>query len=104
MLPPELVDGLKLIGEKLDEAVADRNSQRGAIVEAAGAVPAVRDFIKAQDARVAIAMLVCEQLIYDDGWWEEFGKFDREKFLETAYGIRKGLCELEDGLTNVSAA
>jgi hypothetical protein len=40
MLPPDIIDGLKLIGEKLDEAVADRHSQRGAIVEAAGAVPA----------------------------------------------------------------
>jgi hypothetical protein len=45
MLPPEIVDALRLIGEKLDEAVADRNSQR-AIAEAAGAVPIIRDYIK----------------------------------------------------------
>lgn len=98
MLPPEIAEGLKLVGEKLDEAVADRNSQRGAIVEAAGAVPAIRGYINNNDARVAIAMLVCEHLIFDDDWWDAFGRSDREKFLETAYFIRKGLAALELGL------
>ena len=104
MLPPEIIDGLRLVGEKLDEAVADRQSQRGAIVEAAGAVPGIRDYIKAKEFRVAIAMLVCEQLTFDDDWWEAFGRLDREKFLETAYSIRKGLFGLEGGLATAESA
>jgi hypothetical protein len=98
MLPPEIIDALKLIGEKLDEAVADRNSQRGAIVETAGAVPAIRNYIKAKHVRVAISMLVCDQLTFDDDWWKAFGRLDRVQFSETAYSIRKGLCGLEDAL------
>jgi hypothetical protein len=75
MLPAEIVQGLKLVGEKLDKAVADRQSQRGALAEVAGVVPAIRDYIKAEDVRIASAMLVCEQLTFDDDWWEAFGKF-----------------------------
>lgn len=100
-LPPEIADCLKLVGEKLDEAVADRKSQRGAIVEAGGAVPAIRGYIKDNETRVAIAMLACEQLTFDDAWWEAFGQSYREKFLETAYFIRKGLAALELGLAAV---
>jgi hypothetical protein len=100
MLPADIGEALKLVTEKLDEAVADRQSQRGAIVEAAGAVPAIRAYIKAKDVRIAITMLVCEPLTFDDAWWEALGKSEREPFLETAYAIRKGLCALETALAN----
>ena len=34
MLPAEIREALQLVGEKLDEAVADRNSQRSAAAKA----------------------------------------------------------------------
>jgi len=42
-------------------------------------VPAIRGYIKDNEARVAIAMLACEQLIFDDAWWEAFGQSDWKK-------------------------
>jgi hypothetical protein len=43
MLPPEVTDAIKIIGEKPDEAVADGKLQRTAIERAAQAVAAVRE-------------------------------------------------------------
>lgn len=102
MLPPDIAEGLKRLGEKLDQAVTDRKLQPRAIEQAAKAAATVRTFIKADDTRAAITMLVCEQLTFDDDWWSAFGHYEREKFLEIAYFIRKGLCGSEDGLATAS--
>lgn len=102
MLPPEIAEGLKLIGEKLDEAVTDRNDQRGATEKAAKAAAMVRAYIKADDMRTTVVTLVCEPLTFDGEWWNRFGELDREKFLETAYFIRKGLSGLGEALVTAA--
>jgi hypothetical protein len=98
MLPPEIAEGLRLIGEKLDEAAIDRNVQGPAVEQAAKAAATVRTSIKADDMRTTVTMLVCEQLTFDDDWWSAFAHPEHDKFLETAYFIRKNLCVLEEGL------
>lgn len=62
MLPPEIAEGLKLLGEELEEAVTDRNTQRSAVEKAAKAAATVCVYIKADEMRTTIVMLVCEQL------------------------------------------
>jgi hypothetical protein len=104
MLLPEITEALKLLGEKLDEAVAESDLQRTAIERAAQAVAAIREYINAEEPRIAIAMLACEPIIFDDDWWDAFGKDEREHFLQTAYSIRKGLFGLEDALATVDSA
>jgi len=101
MLPKEIAECLMLVEEKLDEAVADRNSQRAAVTEAAGALPAIQAYIRSSEKQVSVAMLVCEQILFKDEWWKEFAAHDRVTFLETAYAIRKGLCALKPALTQI---
>jgi hypothetical protein len=93
-----LIELLDHVAEKLDEAVSDKSNQKGAIAEAAGALPELRELM--DDHLVTVSMLVCEPLVDGnaEAWWESFGKMDREPFLEQAYKLRSGVCQLRKAI------
>ncbi len=82
-LAPFLLDLLDFMEEKIQEAVANEVSQAGAIAEAAGALPLLRDRLREDETRKAQFMLVFDEYLYGPhatGWWAEFAKMDRATF------------------------
>jgi hypothetical protein len=97
-LPKDFDECLKFIEEKLDEAVRNPQSQKGAITEASGAMVRIQQALFSAEYEYwrTIAALCCEQSIEENWqpWWSEFARFDREQFLERAYWLRRNVATL----------
>lgn len=85
-LAPFLLDLLDFMEEKIQEAVADETSRAGAVSEAGGAVPLLRDRSREDDNTVAGFMLLFEEGIYGPApaWWTALGSMKRPEFEEQA--------------------
>jgi hypothetical protein len=84
---PFVLDLLDFIEEKIREAVAGEASRAGAITEAAGAVPLLRDRLQEDEAKQAQFRLVFDEQFdepYATPWWAEFARIDRAAFEQQA--------------------
>jgi hypothetical protein len=82
-LAPFLLDLLDFMEEKIREAMADQSSQVGAVSEAAGVVPLLRDRLREDDNTKAGFMLVLDEAIYGPdvvNWWTALGRMERPEF------------------------
>ncbi|MGB6535811.1 MAG: hypothetical protein WBF58_07595 [Xanthobacteraceae bacterium] len=82
-----MLDQLDFIECKLREAMADSASQKGAIVEAAGVVPQLKERLWSEDGGKATSCLLAfQQLVERDGddWWDELANMEHDKFVAEA--------------------
>jgi hypothetical protein len=81
-LAPFILDLLDFMEEKIHEALADEASRAGAIGEAAGAAPLLRDRLREDDFMKANFMLLFEHQVYDTeaAWWKYRTTVDRAEF------------------------
>jgi hypothetical protein len=89
-LAPLLLDLLDFMGEKIQEAMADEVSQAGAVSEAAGAVPLLRDRLREDETRQAQFMLAFDKQMYDADaakWWTDLARMERAEFEKEAAGL-----------------
>ena len=77
-LVPFILDLLDFMEEKIQKAVADEASRAGAIGEAAGAAPLLRDRLREDDFMKANFILLFEHPVYDReaGWWKYLATVD----------------------------
>jgi hypothetical protein len=69
--------------EKIREAIEDEASRAGAISEAAGPVPVLRDRLRENDVANAQSILALGNMIEErwaSEWWDDFAKTDRGEF------------------------
>ena len=69
--------------EKIRESVDDEASRAGAITEAAGAVPLIRDRLRENEVAQAQFMLVFDAQMFDADaakWWTDLAQMDRTEF------------------------
>src|SRR5260221_10876794 len=85
-----ILDVLDFMEEKTREAVEDEASRAGAISEAAGVVPQVRDRVRKNEVTQAQFMLVFDVQMSEPPaaqWWAEFARMDRKRdFRDTLVG------------------
>jgi hypothetical protein len=90
---PFVLDLLDFMEEKLREAIADEASQAGAVSEAAGVLPLLRDRLRENEDVQAQFILVFSDYLYSPhaaDWWTGFARMDRpafEKEAETLLGL-----------------
>lgn len=90
---PFVLDLLDFMEEKLREAIADEASQAGAVSEAAGLLPPLRDRLRYNEVVQAQFILVFSDYLYNPhaaDWWIGFARMDRpafEKEAETLVGL-----------------
>ena len=80
-----VLDQLDFIEEKLREACADPASQKAAVTEASGAVPQLRDRLRAEDEPKATLCMFAFRALVDRNafdWWAKLAKMERKEFLE----------------------
>jgi hypothetical protein len=76
---PFVLDLLDFMQEKLREAIADEASQAGAVSEAAGVLPLLRDRLREDETKKAQFMLVFDEYLYGPHatqWWATFARMD----------------------------
>ncbi|MCK1480609.1 hypothetical protein IVB27_39265 [Bradyrhizobium sp. 197] len=76
-------DLLDFIEEKIGEALENETSRIGALGEAAGAIPVLRDRLRENELVQAQFMLVFDVQLYEPQaarWWGEFACMDRPEF------------------------
>jgi hypothetical protein len=86
-LVPFLLDLLDFMEEKIREALADEASQAGAVSEAAGAIPLLRDRSREDDNTTAGFMLLFDEAIFCQdaaNWWTALGRMERLEFEKRA--------------------
>jgi hypothetical protein len=83
---PFFLDLLDFMDEKICEAIADEASRRGAVGEAAGVIPLLRDRLRENEVVQGQFMLVDVQLYEPHAarLWAEFACMDRAAFEEQA--------------------
>jgi len=88
-LVPFLLDLLDFIEEKIQEALADEPSRTGAITEAAGVVPLLRDRLREDDFMKANFMLLFEIQVFgaETVWWKNLLSMDRAEFEKETAGL-----------------
>ncbi|EHR01240.1 hypothetical protein [Bradyrhizobium sp. WSM471] len=82
-----VLDLLDFIEEKIGEAQQDETSRIGAVGEAAGAVPVLRDRLSENEFVQANFILVLGNVIEErwaPDWWEGFAKMERMEFEQAA--------------------
>ncbi|MCC8950419.1 hypothetical protein H8A97_36450 [Bradyrhizobium sp. Arg62] len=82
-----VLDLMDFMEEKLAEALADETSRAGAVSEAAGAMPLLRDRLRENDVANAQCILALGNMIeqrWATEWWEDFAKMDRAEFEKIA--------------------
>lgn len=89
---PFVLDLLDFMEEKRREAVADDASQAGAVSEAAGILPLLRDRLRENEDVQATFILVFDDYLYGHAadWWPVVARMDRpafEKEAETIVGL-----------------
>lgn len=80
---PFVLDLLDFIEEKLREAIADETCQAGAVSEAAGTLPLLRDRLRENEDVQATFILVFSDYLYGPhaaDWWTVFARMDRPAF------------------------
>ena len=78
-----VLDLLDFMEEKIREAIDDEVSRAGAIAEAAGAVPLLRDRLTENEVVQTGFMLVLDVELFEPhaaAWWADFGRMDRAEF------------------------
>jgi hypothetical protein len=89
-LVPFILDIPDFMDEKISEAVADETSRRGAVSEAAGVVPLLRDRLRENEVVQAQFILVFSEYLYGPHvakWWAEFARMGREAFEKEAESL-----------------
>jgi hypothetical protein len=84
---PFVLDLLDFMQEKIREAVTEEASQAGAIAEATGAVPLLRDRLQEDEVKQVQFMLVFDDQLFEPHatrWWAEFARMDRAAFEKQA--------------------
>jgi len=84
---PFVLDLLDFVEEKIREAVDDEASREGALGEAAGVVPLLRDRLRENEVAQAQFMLVFGSQLHEPHatqWWTDFARMDRVDFLKQA--------------------
>jgi hypothetical protein len=90
---PFVLDLLDFIEEKLREAIADEANQAGAVSEAAGVLPLLRERLRENEDVQAQFILVFSDYLYGPhaaDWWTAFARMNRpafEKEAETLMGV-----------------
>jgi hypothetical protein len=87
---PFVLDLLDFMEEKLREAIADEASQAGAVSEAAGALPLLRDRLRENEVVQATFILVFSDYLYSPhaaDWWTVFSRMDRPAFQKEAEAL-----------------
>jgi hypothetical protein len=86
---PFVLDLLDFMEEKILEALADEASRAGAIGEAAGAAPLLRDRLREDDFMKANFMLLFEHQVYDTeaAWWKYLATVERAEFEKETAGL-----------------
>src|SRR6476660_8342141 len=89
-LVPFILDILDFMEEKIQEALADEASRAGAIGEAAGAVPLLRDRLRENDFMKTNFMLLFEKQVCDAEaakWWKDLVGLDSADFEKETAGL-----------------
>lgn len=84
---PFVLDLLDFMEEKIREALEDEASRLGAVGEAAGVVPLLRDRLRENEVVQAQFMRVFDAQLYEPHagpWWTEFARADRAEFEKRA--------------------
>jgi hypothetical protein len=82
-----VLDLLDFMEEKIREAIDDEASRAGAIAEATGAVPLLRDRLTENEVVQAQFMLVFDAQMFDADaakWWSDLAQMDRTEFEKKA--------------------
>jgi hypothetical protein len=98
---PFVLDLLDFMEEKLKEAIADEACQAGAVSEAAGALPLLRDRLRENEEVMATFMLVFSDYLYGPhaaDWWPVFARMDRSAFVKQAKNLVELVAVLRDGV------
>jgi hypothetical protein len=94
---PFVLDLLDFTEKKLREAIAVEASQAGAISEAAGALPLLRDRLREDEVVQAQFFLVFSDYLYGPHvaqWWTGFARMDRPAFEKEAEALVRLLAVL----------
>jgi hypothetical protein len=80
---------LLVLQEKLREATADETCQAGAVSEAAGALPLLRDRLRENEGIQASFILVFSDYLYGHAadWWPVFARMGRPAFEKEAEAL-----------------
>jgi phosphoribosylaminoimidazole carboxylase (NCAIR synthetase) len=87
---PFVLDLLDFMEEKLREAIADEACQAGAVSEAAGVLPLLRDRLREKEDIQASFILVFSDYLYSPhaaDWWTAFARMDRPAFEKEAEAL-----------------
>jgi hypothetical protein len=87
---PFVLDLLDFIEEKLREAIADEVSCTGAVSEAAGVLPLLRDRLRENEVIQAQFILVFSEYLYGPhaaDWWTGFARMNRPAFEKEAEAL-----------------
>ncbi|MCK1268927.1 hypothetical protein IVB44_08550 [Bradyrhizobium sp. 49] len=82
-----VLDLMDFIEEKMGEAQQDETSRIGAVGEAAGAVPVLRDRLSENEVVQAKSMLALGNMIEERwaaDWWSGLARMERQEFEEAA--------------------
>ncbi|AWO92704.1 MULTISPECIES: hypothetical protein [Bradyrhizobium] len=92
-----VLDLLDFIEEKVDEALENDTSRRGAVAEAAGAVPVLRGRLRENEPVQAQFMVVFDEQLYEpqaSRWWAEFAGMDGPAFETRAADLKRWVATL----------
>jgi hypothetical protein len=84
---PFVLDLLDFIEEKLREATANEVSRTGAVSEAAGVLPLLRDRLRDNEVVQAQFILMFSEYLFGPhtaDWWTGFARMDRPAFQKEA--------------------
>jgi hypothetical protein len=97
---PFVLDLLDFMEEKLREAIADEASQAGAVSEAAGVLPLLRDRLRENEEVQATFILVFSDYLYGHAadWWLVFARMDRPTFEKEAETLVRLVTVLRHGV------
>jgi hypothetical protein len=94
---PFVLDLLDFMEEKISEAVADEASRAGAISEAAGVIPLLRDRLSENETAQAQAIFLLDNQMYDADaakWWADLACMDPAEFAKQADELARLLAVL----------
>src|ERR1700726_1887624 len=89
-LAPFILDLLDFMNEKISEAVADEAFRLGAVSEAAGVLPLLRDRLRENEVVQAQFILVFGEYLYGPHvtqWWTAFARMGRAAFEKEAEAL-----------------
>lgn len=92
-----VLDLMDFIEERIREALDGEASRAGALAEAAGAVPVLRDRLQENEVVLANFILVLDNIIdkrWAPGWWDGFAKMERGEFERLARDLEGRLSVL----------